>query len=283
MIERKKICISGTHGFIGSHLIKKISDYVTIDSKSFNSLKNLEEKLEGVDVIVHLGGVIQGTEEEQVRGNVENTEKLLKIISKARKKPTLIFASTFAVYGVQENILTETSPINPRNSYGKSKAMTEELIVDFASKNNFPVIILRFSNVYGPGMEPNKHSVVANFIYQAINNQALNINGNGEQRRDFVFIKDVVHALQRAIKLSTNLKKIEILNICSGEAISLNQLIEEIERVVDRKLQVNYTNKDIVENGNWIGNNAKAYSVLKWSPKNSFKEGIKMTYEEKNK
>ncbi len=107
----------------------------------------------------------------------------------------------------------------------------------------------------------------------------MNINGDGNQERDFVYVDDVVEALNKSIDWKGKPGEVQILNICSGEAVSLNQLIDEIEKLVGKKLKVNYPNPQMLDNGVWIGDNSQALKVLDWKPKTLIEEGLRRTYE----
>ena len=272
--------MSGTSGFIGKHFVEGLSSFERLSSGDFAEKDTLIKKLDGVDIVVHLGAQIQGTDEEQMKANAGGTELLLKAMVERGGRQKLVDVSTFAVYAPQNNgKLKEGFELDPRNGYGKSKREAENIIREYAEKTGISAIILRLSNVYGPGMPPNKHSVVANFINAAINDQPLNINGDGNQERDFVYVDDVVEALNKSIDWKGKPGEVQILNICSGEAVSLNQLIDEIEKLVGKKLKVNYPNPQMLDNGVWIGDNSQALKVLDWKPKTLIEEGLRRTYE----
>jgi nucleoside-diphosphate-sugar epimerase len=278
-----EILITGSHGFIGSHLTKEIDKPRIISLNEFNASEILIKKLEGVGKVIHLGALIRGTEEEQMAANVGNTKVLLEAISKLNKKPDLfIFASTFAVYAVQSEFLTEKSILGPRNGYGKSKLAAEKVVEQYAKKLGMQALILRFSNVYGPGMPSGKHSVVSNFIYAAIEGEPIKINGDGNQKRDFVYIDDLVKALLKALSWQKKDGQAEIINICTGEAVTLNQLAEAVG-VNCGDIKIDRTNPLAVEEGCWIGCNEKARKILGWKPEISICEGVKITYEEAKK
>lgn len=274
----KEISVSGTNGFIGKHFVDGLSSFVRLGTSDFSNLDTLKNKLSGIDVVVHLGALIQGTEEEQMKANMGGTELLLKAMCEKGVRK-IVFASTFAVYGVQDSKLTEDSEVLPRNGYGKSKLESERLIQEYAKRFGISAIVIRASNVFGPGMPPNKHSVVANFMNAAINDEALKINGDGNQERDFIYVDDVVNALNKSVDLKIEPGEFMVLNICSNEAVSLNHLIDEIGKLVGKKLKVDYPNPQMLDAGVWIGDNTKALKILRWEPNVSLEEGLRRTYE----
>ncbi len=282
-MKENGILISGTGGFIGKSFVEGLTSFERLSTDDFSNIERLNKKLAGIDVVVHLGALIQGTDEEQMKANAGGTELLLKSMVEEKGNKKIIFASTFAVYGVQNEKLVEDSELMPRNGYGKSKAEAERLVREYTEKFGMSAIILRSSNVYGPGMPPNKHSVVANFINAAIKGEPLKINGDGNQERDFIYVDDVVRALNKSIDLESKPGEVVTLNICSNEAVSLNHLIDEIGKLVGRKLNIDYPNPQMLDAGVWIGDNSRALEILGWKPEVSLEEGLKRTYEASKK
>lgn len=279
-----RLVVTGASGFIGKHLVDNlISSHIhvtKISHQDFNQPEILSAALGNVDVIIHLAGLTKGSEDEMNKANVESTKRILEAIAKSGEKPILIFTSTFAVYKEQRKRITEETSTVPRNAYGRSKLEAENLVREYAEQYGFVAIILRLSNVYGPGMPPYSHSVVATFMDQIIHGKQLSISSNGEQKRDFVYISDVIDALRKAVKEGKKGGQFQIFNICSSEETSINELVKEIGILVGLKVKSMYPNSSERENGNWIGDNKKAKKILKWFPLVSFSEGLKRTYEE---
>src|SRR5260221_350567 len=280
-----KIFVTGSNGFIGKELITKLSIsnffYTVLDRKntSFRDIKKLSEFIEGNDFVIHLAGKVQGDEKALIEANVDFTHFLLEAISNLDKKPVLIYASSFAVYGIQDDLLSEESLVKPMSAYGRTKLEAEKVIEKYSKEFKIPSLILRVSNIYGPGMPPYTHSVVANFMDQAVKGLPLTINSTGEQSRDFVYLTDAVDALMRSISLGFQFHGFKIINICSGISISMNELAKEIGNITKNKLKINYPTPDQIDKGNWIGINRKAKRILGWQPKIILKKGIKMYYE----
>src|SRR5258708_2480405 len=283
----KRVLVTGSRGFIGSELISFLAnhkvnyDILDRDLVLFSDTEGLKKLLQHKDCVIHLAGKIQGDKSDLIEANIDSTSYLLKAISRLKKKPILVFSSTFAVYSPPYNLIREESEVSPRNMYCKTKLQAEKLVEKYSNEFKIPALILRFSNVYGPNMSPFTHSVVATFMDQAIKGLPLTINSTGEQTRDFIYVTDVIDALMKSINLDSTFKGFEKLNICSGIPTSMNQLAYEIGKVIGKKIEIIYpTLKDI--DGNWIGVNSKAKDILGWQPKVGLEDGIKKCYE-KNK
>ncbi len=285
----ERVLVTGGGGFIGSALTEGLRTsgipYKTLDGKIDSSLdiEDVSKLLEGCEYVVHLAGKTRGGKEDLKEGNVDTSRLLLEAISKMVEKPVFIFSSSFAVYSVQDKLLTEKSDTLPRNLYGKSKLAAEKLIKDYVSNFNFSAMIFRISNVYGPHMPPYSHSVISTFMDQAIKDIALTVSSDGRQERDFVYIADVVRAFIIALSWKGRGGRVETLNICSGEPVSINQVVQEIGRVVGKEGKIIYPDSHQVDQGVWIGSCKKAKKVLGWSPLVGFSEGIKLCYEEEKK
>jgi UDP-glucose 4-epimerase len=281
----KKMLLTGSNGFIGRHFVDYLNineiPYRVIKHQLFNDEEKLSEAILSSDVIIHLAALTRGSYDELHDANFGNTENLFKAVLQVKgKKPVFIFASSFAVYGIQDQILTEDSLLEPRNDYGKSKLEVEDLVRKYSDEFGITSLILRFSNVYGLGVEPYTHSVIATFIDQALNKKPFTINGDGTQMRDFVYVEDVVKALWMAIfeGLINDDGKTIVANICSGQGVSMNELISKIGLMVGVKPIVQYINKDIPEPGYWVGDNSLALKTFGWKPETDLDEGLKKSY-----
>ena len=131
-----------------------------------------------------------------------------------------VFASTNAVAGdvgagkIDENVLPR--PLTP---YGATKAAAEMLFSAYAASYGFTTVVLRFTNVYGAGMQ-SKDSVVARLMRCAVNGGTIQIYGDGEQRRDYVYVTDTVAAVEIGLALG----RAETLTIGAGRSVSMNEL-----------------------------------------------------------
>lgn len=275
----KEILITGASGFVGSHLEKRLQSndnysVTTLDRKTTPLTKDvdLQKTLDKVEYVIHLAGLTRGSDSEMCEANLLSTVVLLEALNQLKHSPKIIFASSFGVYASSDHPIDEDSPLAPRGVYGLTKKWAEEAIKHAHDTKELHAVILRFSNVYGDGMPPNKHSVVANFIDKIKKEEPLTVTGDGTQMRDFVFVDDVVDAILNSIE-KEDLQDFQIFNICSGRGISLTDLANLIGETVGVEPTINFveaTNPD----GNWIGNNNRAKKELDWIPKTKLEEGL---------
>ena len=265
-MENKNILITGGLGFIGSNLSNRLiedNEVIIVDNLSTGNIYNIKEPdhdnltiihqdvrninfdeiTEGIDYIFHLAAmasvplsVIRPFECNEI--NVDGTVRLLKSSVKNNVEK-VIFSSSSAVYGQNENLpLKETDPLMPTSPYGVSKASCDFYLKSFYDTYGLDYVSLRYFNVFGP--KQNKKSeyaaVIPSFINSILENRQPIIYGDGEQTRDFVFIDDVVDANINACDSNFN----GIVNVASGENISINELYDIIKTTLDSDLEPEY-------------------------------------------
>ncbi|HUT84327.1 MAG TPA: SDR family oxidoreductase, partial [Thermodesulfobacteriota bacterium] len=193
-----KAVITGSSGFIGSHLIHALKQLKTIEVCQFqqgvHSLfdpDTLKPLLKKSRIVYHLAGANRAAPHELMGVNVIGTLNMLEVMRQvADADVKLVFLSSFQVYRpTPESVMVDESfPLEPESLYGVSKKMAEELI----SFYGLPSIIFRPSNIYGPGCRPYYNSVISTFCDLMVKGKPLTLNGTGEQSRDFIYVSDVV-------------------------------------------------------------------------------------------
>lgn len=279
-----KIGITGASGFIGSHLLNAFKK----NKLSFSCLDNKDNPLESVEklkkfvsdkqMIFHLAAVHRDSNEELVKINSLGTVNLLTAMSQyGPKNAKIIFSSSFQVYENKfaMNGITENSNLDYSSFYGLSKIFAEKAIEIYCRKYKLKGIVFRLSNVYGYGSKPFHYSAIATFLNLAKDNKQLTVDGDGEQKRDFVFIEDVVQSFLKTIKFVPN--NFEVFNICSGKLVSINDVIRILGRVSKHKLIVNYNN-NFDKSYPLKGSFKKAERLLGWKPRADFEKELKQLY-----
>lgn len=298
-----KILVTGGAGFIGSNLVDDLigqgHEVGVLDNLSTGQrdhihplaqfyFKNLnEEELSDIfeefqpEVVYHLAAQIDVQHSindpyQDAKNNILGTIRLLECCQKycVRK---IIYASSAAIYGEPVYLgIDEQHPVAPISNYGISKLTPEYYIRSLAQLTGISYTILRFANVYGPRQAvKGEGGVVAVFTKSARNNETVNVFGNGEQTRDFIYVKDIVSALTQCLIYGDN----ETLNIGTSQPTSVNELISIIEKVIDMEVRVNYKNAregDILHS---YFTNEKAKIILKWEPKYSLQQGVMEMFE----
>lgn len=259
------IAVTGGAGFIGSNLTlalqEKIPDVrlTVIDDFRSGDFKNLEgyrgdfvaanlatldwrEQFgdEKFDAIFHLASITDTTNHdqfEQVHDNVESFRRLLNFARPTRTR--VVYASSASTYGPASEASVESNGAAPANIYAFSKTVMDNIAVrEAVDGTDWIVIGLRYFNVYGP-REAHK-GVPASMIYhlskQMKAGQRPRIFKQGEQKRDFVYVKDVVEGSILALEAT----KSGIYNLGCGQARSFNELIDVLNKCLGTKLQPDY-------------------------------------------
>lgn len=262
------IAITGASGFIGQAVAKLLElekDVVLTkldrEKHSLSDAESLKSFVENQNVVLHLAGVNRGTNPELLNANTVGMLTLLDALKTFSPSTCIVFASTFQVY-------------LPQSLYGLSKKFAEELLQQYSLNRGIKSMILRLSNVYGPGGKPFYNSVIATFAHQIKQGENIIINGDGSQERDYIYVDDVADAFVKAALYKQN-NPTETMDICSGESTSLNTIIKIIQSVCGKHVEVVY-NEALKENP-WPTKDkdfSKAQELLDWKPTTSLKDGL---------
>ena len=292
-----KILVTGGAGFIGGYLVDfllnnhTVTIYDNLSNSSKNILKSLTRKgaqflkgdildydrlvesSKGFDLVIHLAAKIDVAEsalhpEIVENTNVNGTVNVLKCCIKNNIKK-IIFASSAAVYGDSDIVVTENTKTNPLSPYGTSKLLAENQIKEMA-KNNLEYVILRLFNIYGKRQNKQYAGVITKFAESISKEKPLVIYGDGKQTRDFVSINDVIDAFDGAMKVNSS----GTFNIASGKSISIKELAKMFSDMSEKKIEIKhepakkedirYSNADI----------SLAKKELGFNPKVSLKKGL---------
>jgi UDP-glucose 4-epimerase len=245
------------------------------------SVHDISEAIDGVDVVVHLVSTTLPKNSNDdpifdVQSNLVSTLQLLDAMV-AKRIPKIVFISSGGtVYGTPTYLpIDENHPTEPHVSYGITKLSIEKYLLMYQRLHGIKAIILRVANPYGERQRvETAQGAIAVFLSKAIQNQSLEIWGDGSVSRDYVYISDVAEAFVRAIKYDGAKS---VFNICSGVGTSLNELIGMLERVVGRDIDRQYRPGrpfDIPVN---ILDNSLARQELGWVPLVALEAGIKKT------
>jgi len=190
----------------------------------------------------------------------------------------VIYASSSAVYGDSpETPKKENMKPNPKSPYGISKLIGEYYCEAFSDIYGLKTVSLRYFNVYGPRQNPSSEyaAVIPKFIVRVMKNDRPPIYGDGNQTRDFIFVKDVVNANILAIE-----KDIEgTFNIGSGKSISIKDIAHKIIRLLDKHLEPIYAPQRKGDVINSVSDISLARKRLGYKPRFDIEEGLKETIE----
>ena len=208
---------------------------------------------------------------------------ILETVKVVNPKIKLIYSGTRLQYGkIKSNPVTEDHPLKPLTPYSLNKLAAENLYFFYNRVYGIPIVSLRISNPYGPRgqMKHSKYGIVNWFIRQAMEGRVIDIYGNGEQLRDYIYIDDLVELL---IKVAIDSKANGmVFNAGSGNGVSFKNMLKTIIKIVKNgKINhVNWPDNYInVETGSYIADISKVKSLIKWNPNINLEDGIRKTYE----
>ena len=241
----------------------------------------------GIDIVVHLAantGVAPSVEDplSDMEVNIINIIGTFNMLEAARRNNVekFIFASSGAPLGeVKPPIHEEIAP-KPVSPYGASKLSGEAYCSAYYRTFGLNTIALRFGNVYGP-YSKHKSSVVAKFFKRALSGQPLEIYGDGNQTRDFIYIDDLI----QAILLSAKANKIggEVFQIATFKETTVNEIAQKIKEIVEQKRRIKvkiiHTKPRVGDVKRNYSDISKAKKLLGYSPKYSLEKGLLKTFE----
>jgi UDP-glucose 4-epimerase len=273
-----RIGVTGATGFIGTHLLSAIKGQGTVVTRprreGFPEKQDLKRFVAGTDLIFHLGGVNRDTDEKILSGNIISTSRLVEsILSYGKPSARIVFASSAQVYSWKNyrRPIRETWKANPETVYGVSKQSAENLI----KNSGIPFVVLRMSNVYGPGCRPNYNSVVPTLCDRAIKGLPLMVNGDGLQCRDFIYIEDIVQAFMLA-GFKPVIGSREIFNVSSGRMVSLKQIVKQIGKL-HKNTKVEFLTNETNSEISYCCDASRFSKKYGWRPRVSLSNGIEKT------
>jgi len=303
-----KALVTGGAGFIGRWVVKKLledghkvwvlddlsngrrenieelrnsnnfKEFIQGDVKDKKLLNNLFKKK--FDICFHLAASINVQDSIDDPQTTFNNDVVgtFNVLEECRKnKIKIIFMSTCMVYDKanDKNGITELHPIKPASPYAGSKISGENMVLSYWFAYQLPVVVIRPFNTYGPFQKTGgEGGVVAIFIKRNLDEQTLNIFGDGNQTRDFLYVEDCASFV---VESGYNDKAIgEIINAGSGKDITINDLALLIANSKKKIKHIPHIHPQS-EIQKLLCNNSKAKKLLGWKPKITLEEGLKRT------
>ena len=291
--------VTGGAGFVGTNLVNRLikdnHNVVILDNLSTGNKENINPKasfnqmdislktapdyltmlMKGVDVVFHTAAKarVQPSIDNPIEFNDVNVTGLLNVLKSAVDAGVhrFIYSSSSSVYGnVEQTPTPENHKLNPLSPYALQKLIGEQYCKLFSNLYNIETACLRYFNVYGERqlLEGAYSLVMGKFANQRLNGEPMTIRGDGEQRRDFTYVGDVVDANVRCMDYPLELNS-DVFNIGNGDNRSVNQLADMIggERV---------NVSPVIEPKETLADNSLAKRVLGWRTTVKIEDWIKI-------
>lgn len=291
-----KILVTGGSGFLGKHLCRALvaagHTVTNIDKKpcALQEVQTIvgdvmddslvEQTMPGHDAVFHLASYIEAGESvEQPRKYLENNILGTLVVLESMRKHGIkkfLFSSSAAIYGeplrtpIQEN--DRTLPINP---YGMTKLAMEGLVSSYAYAFGFTGVALRYFNLYGPeeDHEPETHAI-PRFARQIMHGDEVTVWGDGSNKRDYVYVEDVVRAHLLALPLPQGY---HYMNLSGKNATSVLEIIHILEKLIGKPAKITHFDARPGDPMELFADATKAKNILGWEPQVELEEGLQKT------
>lgn len=300
--------VTGIGGFIGSSLarallargeqVRGIDNFATgrrdnlaeilhrVDFRegSILDLVAMHQACAGVDYVLHQAAIpsVPKSVLDPVGSNQTNVDGTLNVLVAARdaKVQRVIYAASSSVYGDTPTLPKhEGMTPDPISPYAVAKLASEHYLKSFYRCYQLETVALRYFNVFGPRQDPSSpySGVLARFITQMLAGQPPTIFGDGEQSRDFTYIDNVVEANLLACRAPRDRVAGKVLNVATGERISLNQTFKLLQELTSFSGEPKYAAERGGDIKHSLADIAKAEALLGYRPHVNFEEGLKRT------
>jgi UDP-glucose 4-epimerase len=288
-----KILVTGGRGFLGSHTCQILEEqgYEVIDTDIQGDGTHLNvadfHQVEEVfsesrpEVVIHLAALVAGgpSKSKPYEYFMVNTLGTINVLEACRRNniQKLIHMSSFSIFGKTVDTITESTPLQPANPYGGSKASAEYVVKTYSRCYDIKTLIFRACLIAGE--EQNEYNAIQEFVDCALKSEPLLIFGSGDHKREWIHPSDVARAFVLGTKHLQSLDQpFDTFNLGSGEPISMKRLAEKI-------LEISGSSSEIVHKDysgvrfDQITDTSKVRETLDWKPKVSLKEIISRVIE----
>jgi UDP-glucose 4-epimerase len=303
-----RVLITGGAGFLGSalanrlvgsdrvHTVLALDDLTAGDPRRLDpavlftrgdvkDVPKLWTLLQGVDCVYHLAARVRVPESIHYPGdyndtNVGGTVAVMEAVRDTGVK-RVVFASSGALYGEQPHQpIHESQRPNPNSPYAVSKVAAEHYVSTLGALYSIETVSLRIFNTYGPGQDlpPSYPPVIPHLLRQVQTGGSQVIFGDGTQTRDFVYVDDVVDALELAATASEVDRA--VINIGSGQEVQIGELAARIARVADKRADVLHNPGQPVGVSRLVADVSTARQLLDWVPRTELDRGLRLTLEQ---
>ena len=313
MQRMARYTVTGGAGFIGSHLaeelirrghtVRVVDDFSTgkrgnVDAAAraagvpvsaiqiaegvLADLEVARRAVDGADYVLHQAAIpsVPRSVKDPITSNRANIDGTLNVLVAARdaRVKRLIFAGSSSEYGDTPTLPKhEDMPTNPLSPYALQKAVGEEYLKLFTRLYGLETVSIRYFNVFGPRQDPGSpySGVISLFVKWLLAGERPTIYGDGGQTRDFTYVANVVDGVLRACEAPG--ASGESINVATEGRVSLNQLLDELQRIIGTRLEPIYGPPRVGDVRDSQASIAKARRILGYEPSVPFEEGLRRT------
>jgi UDP-glucose 4-epimerase len=300
-----KVLVTGGGGFIGSNLVRALvergDDVRVLDNFSTGNRANLADLVDdveivegelrsyervhaatrGVEVVFHQGALpsVPRSVQDPLTTSAVNVEGTLNVLLAARDEGIrrVVFASSSSVYGNSDELpRVETQNPDPISPYGVSKLAAERYCVSFARVYPLETVALRYFNVFGPNQDPTSQyaAVVPRFVTAIGEERPVSVYGDGDQKRDFTFVTNVVEA--NLVAASAANVSGRVLNVATGRGTSVNELADTIGGVLGKDVERESFGERAGDVRDSWADVSRARELLAWEPRIDLEAGLRI-------
>jgi nucleoside-diphosphate-sugar epimerase len=302
----RQVLITGGGGFIGSHLaerlleqgfpvrlldnfatgtrsnVARLGNEVELVEGDIQSYERVHKAVRGAEIVFHQAALpsVPRSVQDPLSTNATNVIGTLNVLLAARDEDVrrVVFASSSSIYGRNPELpkgeALAAAPISP---YAVGKLAGEGYCRSFSEVYGLSTVVLRYFNVFGPRQDPLSQyaAVIPNFIAAALTRRSPVVYGDGQQTRDFTFVENVVQANVAAMNAEGVAG--EVVNVASGNRVSVNGLLAELASVLEIELTPTYAPPRPGEVRDSVADISKAEELLGYRPSVGLREGLSRT------
>jgi UDP-glucose 4-epimerase len=267
--------------------IYPVQKKVIINYNDIRDVSSMNQLIQDKDYIFHLARqtdhiVSQTNPFPDIDINIKGTAILLEACKKYNPTVRLINVGTRGQYGSAVKLpVSENAQTNPKGIYELTNLAAEKMVKIYNDNYNIRSVMLRLTNIYGPRaqMKTNHYGVVNWFIRQAIDGEKISVFGDGQLKRDFLYIDDAVDAIIRCAEKSACYG--EVINVGSPKMDTFLTLVQTIVKLAGKKASYAFTpfsqERKVQEPGDFASDITKIKKLTGWKPTTSLREGITKT------
>jgi UDP-glucose 4-epimerase len=302
-----RVLVTGGGGFIGSNLVRALLDKghdvrvldnfstgnranlsgldIEVVEGELRSYERVHNAVRGVEVVFHLGalGSVPRSVQDPLTSSAVNIEGTLNVLLAARDEGIrrVVYSSSSSVYGPRRELpVTEDMPPDPISPYGVAKLAAERYCVSFSRVyESFESVVVRYFNVFGPRQSPFSQyaAVIPLFVTAIAAGEPILVYGDGEQRRDFTYVSNVVDGTIRAAEAAGASGR--IFNVAASAPATVNEVAAAIGAVLGKPVEKTFAPPRVGDIRDSWADVTAAREVLGWEPTVDLEDGLRRTVE----